>query len=121
LCSEHVQRAVSVFFGRFQPFAEIQKLMLRRATVQLVDGPAHVANQAFEFETVQRDEFDVMTRLSGLQGMLDLCEWISILHQQGAFFSCQLNLYRLSRHGVQLCFVSNPMTGEDRCRALRSA
>ena len=49
--------------------------MLRRATVHLVDGSAHITNQAFEFETVHRDYFDVMTRLAGLQGMLNLFEW----------------------------------------------
>jgi hypothetical protein len=36
-------------------------MILQRATVHGVDGPAHVANQSFEFDAVHRDGFDVMT------------------------------------------------------------
>ena len=76
--SKHVQHAVSVFFGGFQPIAEIQELILQRATVHVVDGPAHVADQSFEFEAVHRNGFDVITCLAGLQGTFNSFERISV-------------------------------------------
>ena len=80
--SEFVQHSVSVCFSRFQSIAEIQELILRRTTVHLVDGPTHVSDQLLEFKTVHRHDFDVMTCRTGLQGMFNLFEWISISRQQ---------------------------------------
>ncbi|HAD15404.1 MAG TPA: hypothetical protein DCF81_00645, partial [Erythrobacter sp.] len=75
---KHVEHAVAELFGGFQSIAEIQELILQRATARLVDRPAYVTNQSFEFEGIHRDDFDVMTRLTGLQCMLNLLEWISV-------------------------------------------
>ena len=65
-------------FRRFQSIAKIQELILQRASVHVVDGPAHVANQSFEFEAVHRDNLDVRTCLAGLQGVFNLFERISV-------------------------------------------
>ncbi|MGY8880413.1 MAG: hypothetical protein ACKVKV_07070, partial [Dehalococcoidia bacterium] len=88
--------------GGFESIAEIQELVLHRAAVHVVDGPAHVANQSFEFEAVHGNDFDVRTRLAGFQGMCDSFERISVSKEQRAFFRGELNLDRLSFHQVQL-------------------
>jgi len=51
--SKHVQHSVAEFFRGFLSIAEIQELILQRAAVHVVHGPAHVA-----------DDFDVTTRSS---------------------------------------------------------
>ena len=52
--SKRVQHAVAVSFGGLQPIAEIQELILRRTALHVVDGSAHVSNQALQLETVHR-------------------------------------------------------------------
>jgi hypothetical protein len=46
--SEHVQHTVAVSFGGLQPITEIQELILRRTALHVVDGSAHVSNQALQ-------------------------------------------------------------------------
>ena len=91
--SKHVKHAVAELLGGFQSIAEIQELILQRATAHVVDRPAYVANQSFEFEVVHRDDFDVMTRLAGLQGMLNSFERISVAMRRfddGLFTRCRV-------------------------------
>jgi hypothetical protein len=89
-------------FGGFQSIAEIQELVLHRAAVHVVDGPAHVANQSFEFEVVHGDDFDVRTRLAGLQGKCDSFERISVSKKKRSFFRGELNPDCLALHQARL-------------------
>ena len=76
--SKHVKHAVAELLGGFQSIAEIRELILQRATTHVVDRPAHVSNQVFEFEPVHRDNLDVRTCLAGFQGIFNLFERISV-------------------------------------------
>jgi len=100
--SKDVEHAVTGLLGGFQSIAEVQELVLHRAAVHVVDGPAHVANQSFEFEAVHGDDFDVRTRLAGLQGKCDSFERISVSQEQRAFFRGELHPDRLSFHQARL-------------------
>jgi len=73
-----VEHAVAGLFGGFQSIAEIQELILQRAAAHVVDRSAYVANQSLEFEGVHWDDFDVMTRFTGLQCMFNSFERISV-------------------------------------------
>lgn len=72
----------------------IQELILQRAAVHVVDGPAHVADQSFEFEAIHRDDFDVMTSLAVLQGMLNSFERISVSKEKRSLFGGELDVDR---------------------------
>lgn len=86
--SKGVKHAVARLLGGFESIAEIQELILYRAVGHVVDRPAYVANQVFEFELVHRNNLDLRTRLAGLQGLLNLLERISVSEKKRSFFVC---------------------------------
>jgi hypothetical protein len=100
--SKDVKHAVTRLLGGFESIAEIQELILHRAVVHVVDRPAYVANQVFEFELVDRNNLDLRTRLAGLQGLLNPLERISVSKKKCSFFRGELNLDRLSFHHARL-------------------
>ncbi|MDA0282605.1 MAG: hypothetical protein O3B86_04550 [Planctomycetota bacterium] len=100
--SKNVEQAVTGLLGGFQSIAEIQELILQRATVHVVDGASHVANQSLEFEAVHGDDFDIRTRLAGLEGLCDSFERISVSQEQRAFFRGELHPDRFSFHQARL-------------------
>lgn len=75
--SKRVEHAIAVFFGRFQSIAEVQELIMRWTTFHLIDGPAHVSDQVFEFKAVRGNDFDVTTCRTGLERLFDLFERIA--------------------------------------------
>ena len=60
-----------------------------------------LANQAFEFDAVQRDDFDGMTYLAVLQGTFNLFERISVSKKKRSLFRCELDVDRFSSHNEQ--------------------
>ena len=100
--SKDVEHAVTGLLGGFESIAENQELVLQRATVHVVNGAAHVANQSLDFEAVHGDDFDIRTRLAGLQGLCDSFERISVSQEQRAFFRGEMHPDRLSFHQARL-------------------
>jgi len=72
--SQLVEHFVAVSFACFQPVAQIRQFVLH-GTSHVVDRDAQVANQPFKFKHIQRNNFDLATFLSRLEGMLELFEW----------------------------------------------
>jgi hypothetical protein len=70
--SEHVELAVAVAFGSLEAVAELEKIILQRARLGLVDRVAEIPDQLLEIEAIDRDALDVMACCAGFESRLAL-------------------------------------------------
>ena len=114
--SEHVEFTVAVAFGSLEAVAELEKLILQRARLGLVDRVAEVADQLLEVEAIDRNALDVVARCTGFESSLALREWLAVAKQQPAFRCGEVYPDRVARHGAR---SPGGISSESACRRSR--